>query len=98
MDAPPRLFKTRKAWRTWLSRNHDRSKGIWLAKGEAAKSNGSWPAGGPGSDGRPQASMIWSGGFVFHLPRVKSGMATGRPLPATLFTLAPTTALQAAAS
>jgi len=45
-----------------------------------------------------QASMIPRGGFVFHLPRVKSGISTGRPLPATLFTLAPTMALQAAAS
>lgn len=30
MDRAPRLFKTRRAWRTWLARNHDRSKGIWL--------------------------------------------------------------------
>ena len=30
MDRAPRLFKTRRAWRTWLDRNHDRSKGIWL--------------------------------------------------------------------
>ena len=28
--------------------------------------------------------MIPSGGFVFHLPRVKSGISTGLPLPATL--------------
>lgn len=31
MDEALRLFKTRRAWRTWLARNHDRSKGIWLA-------------------------------------------------------------------
>ena len=30
MDEAPRLFRTRRAWRTWLARNHDRSKGIWL--------------------------------------------------------------------
>ncbi len=42
--------------------------------------------------------MIPRGGLVFHLPRVKSGIATGLPLPATLLTLAPTMALQAAAS
>ena len=30
MEDAPRLFKTRRAWRTWLARNHDRSKGIWL--------------------------------------------------------------------
>lgn len=31
MDSTPRLFKTRQAWRAWLSRNHAREKGIWLA-------------------------------------------------------------------
>ena len=31
MDEKPRLFKTRQAWREWLARNHDRSKGLWLA-------------------------------------------------------------------
>ena len=31
MDEKPRLFKTRQAWRDWLARNHDRSKGLWLA-------------------------------------------------------------------
>ncbi|RPI99930.1 MAG: hypothetical protein EHM31_09200 [Candidatus Aminicenantes bacterium] len=31
MDAKPRLFKTRQAWRAWLADNHDKSKGIWLA-------------------------------------------------------------------
>jgi uncharacterized protein YdeI (YjbR/CyaY-like superfamily) len=31
MDSAPRLFRTRKAWRTWLARNHDQSKGLWLA-------------------------------------------------------------------
>jgi uncharacterized protein YdeI (YjbR/CyaY-like superfamily) len=31
MTDTPRLFKTRRAWRAWLARNHDRSKGIWLA-------------------------------------------------------------------
>jgi len=31
MDAAPRLFKTSQAWRDWLIRNHDRSKGTWLA-------------------------------------------------------------------
>lgn len=31
MDEEPRLFKTRQAWREWLARNHDRSKGLWLA-------------------------------------------------------------------
>ena len=31
MDTAPRMFKTRRAWRAWLVRNHDRSKGIWLA-------------------------------------------------------------------
>ncbi len=31
MDATPRLFKTRQAWRAWLSRHHAKSKGIWLA-------------------------------------------------------------------
>jgi len=30
MDLATRLFKSRRAWRTWLARNHDRSKGIWL--------------------------------------------------------------------
>lgn len=27
---PRRLFKTAAQWRTWLERNHDRHKGIWL--------------------------------------------------------------------
>ncbi len=31
MDATPRLFKTRRAWRAWLARNHGQAKGIWLA-------------------------------------------------------------------
>jgi len=31
MDAAPRLFKTKQAWRAWLARNGDKSKGIWLA-------------------------------------------------------------------
>jgi uncharacterized protein YdeI (YjbR/CyaY-like superfamily) len=31
MDLPPRLFRTRKAWRAWLARHHDRSKGLWIA-------------------------------------------------------------------
>lgn len=31
MSDAPRLFKTRKFWRAWLARNHDRSKGLWLA-------------------------------------------------------------------
>ncbi len=31
MDATPRLFKTRLAWRAWLARNHAQEKGIWLA-------------------------------------------------------------------
>ncbi len=31
MDAKPRLFKTKQAWRAWLAANHDRSNGIWLA-------------------------------------------------------------------
>ena len=31
MDEKPRLFKTRQAWREWLARNYDRSKGLWLA-------------------------------------------------------------------
>jgi uncharacterized protein YdeI (YjbR/CyaY-like superfamily) len=31
MDETPRLFKTRQAWRAWLSRNHAKAKGIWLA-------------------------------------------------------------------
>ncbi|NTV81148.1 MAG: hypothetical protein HGA24_06970 [Candidatus Aminicenantes bacterium] len=31
MDEKPRLFRTRQAWREWLARNHDRSKGLWLA-------------------------------------------------------------------
>jgi uncharacterized protein YdeI (YjbR/CyaY-like superfamily) len=31
MDEKPRLFRTRQAWRGWLARNHDRSKGLWLA-------------------------------------------------------------------
>jgi len=31
MDSPPRLFKTRRAWRAWLARNHAKSKGLWLA-------------------------------------------------------------------
>jgi uncharacterized protein YdeI (YjbR/CyaY-like superfamily) len=31
MDAKPRLFKSRPAWRNWLARNHDRSNVIWLA-------------------------------------------------------------------
>lgn len=30
MEDAPRLFKTRRAWRTWLARNHDRCNGIWL--------------------------------------------------------------------
>lgn len=28
--ASPRLFKTRRAWRAWLERNHDKAKDIWL--------------------------------------------------------------------
>jgi uncharacterized protein YdeI (YjbR/CyaY-like superfamily) len=31
MDSPPRLFKTRRAWRDWLARNYACSKGLWLA-------------------------------------------------------------------
>ncbi len=31
MDTSPRLFKTKQAWRAWLARNGDKSKGIWLA-------------------------------------------------------------------
>jgi uncharacterized protein YdeI (YjbR/CyaY-like superfamily) len=31
MDAIPRLFRTRQAWQAWLARNHDKSKGVWLA-------------------------------------------------------------------
>lgn len=31
MDAKPRLFRTRQAWRDWLALNHDKSKGLWLA-------------------------------------------------------------------
>lgn len=31
MDVSPRLFRTRAAWRSWLARHHDRSKGLWLA-------------------------------------------------------------------
>lgn len=31
MDQAPRLFRTNNDWRAWLARNHDRSKGIWLA-------------------------------------------------------------------
>jgi uncharacterized protein YdeI (YjbR/CyaY-like superfamily) len=31
MDSSPRMFKTRRAWRAWLARNHDRSQGLWLA-------------------------------------------------------------------
>jgi len=41
MDRAPRLFKTRRAWRDWLARNHDLSKGIWLVyykKGSGKKS------------------------------------------------------------
>ncbi|MGZ5556506.1 MAG: YdeI/OmpD-associated family protein [Candidatus Aminicenantales bacterium] len=41
MNAEPRLFKTRQAWRAWLSRNHAKEKGIWLAyykKGSGKKS------------------------------------------------------------
>jgi len=30
MDVTLRLFKTKPAWRDWLARNHDKSKGIWL--------------------------------------------------------------------
>jgi hypothetical protein len=44
------------------------------------------------------AVRIPSGGFVFHLPRVKSGIVTGLLLPATDLLLAPTMALHAAAS
>jgi len=25
------LFRTRQAWRDWLARHHDKSKGLWLA-------------------------------------------------------------------
>jgi uncharacterized protein YdeI (YjbR/CyaY-like superfamily) len=41
MDPKPRLFRTRRAWRDWLARNHARSKGLWLAyykKGTGKKS------------------------------------------------------------
>lgn len=31
MDAQPRLFKTRRAWRAWLARHHDKSRGLWIA-------------------------------------------------------------------
>lgn len=31
MDAKPRLFKSRQAWRDWLARNHGTAKAIWLA-------------------------------------------------------------------
>jgi uncharacterized protein YdeI (YjbR/CyaY-like superfamily) len=31
MEPEPRLFRTRKAWRAWLLRNHARSAGLWLA-------------------------------------------------------------------
>ncbi len=30
MMEKPRLFKTRAAWRGWLAKNHDRSKGLWI--------------------------------------------------------------------
>jgi uncharacterized protein YdeI (YjbR/CyaY-like superfamily) len=41
MDAKPRLFRSRQAWREWLALNHDKSKGLWLAyykKGSGKKS------------------------------------------------------------
>lgn len=31
MDARPRLFRSRRAWRGWLAKNHDQVKEIWLA-------------------------------------------------------------------
>jgi len=31
MQAKPRLFRSRQAWREWLARNHGRSEGIWIA-------------------------------------------------------------------
>ncbi len=31
MESRPRLFRTRLAWRAWLARHHDTSKGLWLA-------------------------------------------------------------------
>jgi uncharacterized protein YdeI (YjbR/CyaY-like superfamily) len=31
VDQKPRLFPTRQAWRDWLARHHDKSKGLWLA-------------------------------------------------------------------
>jgi len=31
VDPKPRLFRTRQAWRDWLARHHDKSKGLWLA-------------------------------------------------------------------
>jgi uncharacterized protein YdeI (YjbR/CyaY-like superfamily) len=30
VESKPRLFKTRQAWRDWLARHHDRSRGLWL--------------------------------------------------------------------
>ena len=41
MGTEPQLFKTRRAWRTWLARNHDKKNEIWLAyykKGAGRKS------------------------------------------------------------
>ena len=31
VESKPRLFRTRQAWRSWLSINHARSAGLWLA-------------------------------------------------------------------
>jgi uncharacterized protein YdeI (YjbR/CyaY-like superfamily) len=31
VDAKPRLFRSRQAWRDWLARNHDKTGEIWLA-------------------------------------------------------------------
>src|SRR5215471_12549261 len=30
LDLPVKLFKDKKAWATWLDKNHDKSPGLWL--------------------------------------------------------------------
>jgi len=45
LDLPVRLFKTRKSWESWLARNFDSSKGVWMriAKKSAALKSVTYP-------------------------------------------------------
>jgi uncharacterized protein YdeI (YjbR/CyaY-like superfamily) len=44
-DTPVLLFKTSKAWATWLAKHHDQSRGLWLrlAKKDAAVTSLTYP-------------------------------------------------------